>query len=213
MATAKKVREIWTALNLAFPYFAKERDNHEILQALHLYEQMLADIDGSALEAAALSHIAGSRFFPTIAELRMAAVKATQPRRELPLEAWSTVLAMEHEEWPGRYTYFTYTITDGSHTGESGGYHQENMMSEPTFVNPLTQQVVRMLGGWRKIMASDCPAAERARFIEAYQALADRERDDALALPESRGLRQLRAGTPASYHDDEGLDPWGTQPA
>ncbi len=197
MATTKTIREIWTALNLAYPYYAKERDSKEILQTLHLYERMLGDIDDGVLKDAAATHIANSKYFPTIAELRGAAVAMViQPARELALEAWGTVLSAAHQEWPGRYTYYEFTVHDGPGLGEtSGTIREEDVKSEPTFANPLTQQVVRMLGGWRAIMASDCQAAERARFVQAYDELAERERQMGQMLPEIRARMTANRAT------------------
>jgi hypothetical protein len=72
---------------------------------------------------------------------------------------------------------------------------EEDTQSEPQFANPVTAQVVRCLGGWRSIMASDLQAAERARFIDAYDELVKRERETGLMLPEVRQLREANRVT------------------
>ena len=49
------------------------------------------------------------------------------------------------------------------------------------FDNPITTQVVEQLG-WRYLCLSENPVADRAHFVQAYQALAERERISAHRL-------------------------------
>ncbi len=162
---------------------------------MKLYEQMLSDVDGSALVLAAKAHMAASRFFPTIHDLRQAAIEISLPQREPAIVAWGDVMAAQTWAWPGRYQEMVYSVK------ETAGLPpmpemivRQDLGGEPPFDNPLTAQACRILGGWRAIMASECQAAERARFIEAYEALAARERESAMMLPEVRQRRQLGNG-------------------
>lgn len=196
MATTQQIREIWTALNMAYPYFGQNRgDPREMAQTLKLWEQMLGDLDGNALLSAAKAHIATSTFFPSIAELRKAAIALLSPQRVPAIVAWGDVMAAQAWAWPGRYRELVYTVKDAIGVPlASEIIVREDIGGEPPFDNPLTAQACRILGGWRAIMASECPAAERARFVEAYEALAASEQADSLVLPEARAVRQIDAG-------------------
>ncbi len=197
MATTHEVREIWTALNMAYPYFGKTdrntpRDPRELAATLKLYEQMLADIDGEILALAAKTHIARSKFFPTIAELREAALEISRPLRDPAIVAWGDVMAAQNWAWPGRYQELHYTVLDSDGvTIMTEMTVRQDRGGEPPFDNPLTARACQVLGGWRAIMASECPGAERARFIQAYETLAERERDEAVMLPEVREWRKM----------------------
>jgi hypothetical protein len=203
VATTREIHEVWTALTMAYPYFGrndqdKPKDPRELAQTLKLYEQMLSDVDGSALVLAAKAHMAASRFFPTIHDLRQAAIEISLPRREPAIVAWGDVMAAQTWAWPGRYQEVIYSVRDTAGLPPMPEMIvRQDLGGEPPFRNPLTAQACRILGGWRAIMASECPAAERARFVEAYEALVARERDEALMLPEVRERQQIGAGAEA----------------
>jgi len=125
--------------------------------AIEVYVRLLADIPGCVLEQSALDHISRSRFFPSIAELRSAAFSIIEASNPIPIEyeAWSEVQAEIH-----RIGHCNY----------------------PHFNNPITSEVVEQLG-WRTLCLSENPVADRAHFVQAYQALAERERNSAHRLP------------------------------
>ena len=118
--------------------------------AIEVYIRLLADIPGSVLEQSALDHISRSTFFPSIAELRSAAFSIIEASHPIPngYEAWSEVQA---------------EIQRVGHC------------NQPQFDNPITSKVIEQLG-WRTLCLSDNPVADRAHFVQAYQALAERER-------------------------------------
>ncbi len=184
MASARRFYEIWTALTLALPWTGKGRDEAEMKATARLYQRMLADIDDDILQAAAEQLMQTSKFFPSIAELRAAAMAHLAPQRELALEAWGSVLELMRPSsyWPGKY----------AEMGPDGKIIHS--VAEPTFVNPITERVVRAMGGFEKLQISTERGDEvsnRARFIEAYDQLARRERDETLALPDARQHQQL----------------------
>ena len=123
---------------------------HLSSSAIEVYVQMLSDIPGAILEQAALDHISRSTFFPAIAELRQAAFNILEAANPIPTdyEAWAEVQA---------------EIRRVGHSGK------------PQFKNPLAAQVVEQLG-WRYLCFSENPVADRAHFVQAYQALAERQR-------------------------------------
>ena len=55
------------------------------------------------------------------------------------------------------------------------------------FENPLAEQVVQQLG-WRYLCLSENPVADRAHFVQAYQAMAERQRQSARRLADGHGI-------------------------
>ena len=82
------IREVLVLLSTHYPYWEKDLDTRRLNATYALYEQLLADIPGEILGAAALAHITESRFFPTVSELRAQAADILTPERLTPLEAW-----------------------------------------------------------------------------------------------------------------------------
>ena len=124
--------------------------------AIEVYVRLLEDIPSLVLEQSALDHISRSSFFPSIAELRSAAFSIVESSDPIPTgyEAWSEVQVEIQRV----------------------GY-----CNQPQFGNPIAAQVVNQLG-WRYLCLSENPMADRAHFIQAYQAIADRERNSAHRL-------------------------------
>lgn len=89
MATASEVRKVLLMLVTNYPYYEREIGEERLGASFDLYARLLEDIPGEILEASALAHIAESRFFPTIAELRAQAVDILMPERLTALEAWN----------------------------------------------------------------------------------------------------------------------------
>ena len=124
--------------------------------AIEVYVRLLADIPSLILEQSALDHISRSTFFPSIAELRSAAFSIIEAVDPIPTEyeAWSEV---------------------------QSEIHRVGHRDPPQFDNPLTAQVVEQLG-WRYLCLSENPVADRAHFVQAYQALGERQRSSARRL-------------------------------
>jgi hypothetical protein len=125
--------------------------------AIEIYVGLLADIPAHVLEKSALDHISRSSFFPSIAELRSAAFSIIEAADPVPTgyEAWSDVQA---------------EIQRVGHC------------KQPQFDNPIAAQVVKQLG-WHYLCLSENPVADRAHFIQAYQAIAERQRNSAHRIP------------------------------
>jgi hypothetical protein len=124
--------------------------------AVEVYVQLLADIPGEVLEQAALEHISRSTFFPAIAELRTAAFDILEAINPIPTdyEAWAEVQA---------------EIRRVGHVGL------------PQFSHALIAKSVDLLG-WRYLCLSENPVADRAHFVQAYQALRESTRRDTRRL-------------------------------
>jgi hypothetical protein len=125
-------------------------------ERLRVYADMLQDLDFAAARAAVARLLQSSRFLPTIAEVREQAHQLTAGPKRTGLEAWGDVTRAI------RYV---------------GSY------GVPDFDDPLVAHAVACLG-WRELCLGDNEAALRARFIEAYECMADREgREAALSEP------------------------------
>jgi hypothetical protein len=72
-----------------YPYWTKERTDEQFTRATQTYDRLLADIPLEVVGAAVLSHIAKSRFFPTVSELRELAIDLTSPPHPSALAAWA----------------------------------------------------------------------------------------------------------------------------
>lgn len=133
-----------------------------------VYEGALMDLSHAEAEAAVSLLLRTSKFLPTIAEIRTAAVDLRRgPVRSGP-EAWGDVL---------------------------GQIRRVGAYGVPKFEDPVTAECVRVLG-WRNLcLEGHNDAADRARFCELYGDLALRERTDEVAgLPPRRQLSSAVRG-------------------
>ena len=135
-----------------------------------VYERMLVDLDREAAHRAVARLVNTSKWLPTIAEIRAAAVELQVGARRAGAEAWGDVV--ETIRRSGRYR-------------------------TPEFTDPLVAECVRSLG-WLSLCDSTNDTADRARFIELYDSLAERTRRDlvageSLALPPPRQPSALKA--------------------
>lgn len=141
-------------------------------ERLRIYRELIADLDFERTKKACLRLLQELRFLPTIAEIRAAERDLRLGQRRAGMEAWGDVVGA---------------------IGAVGSYRS------PTFADPLVARVVRCMG-WRELCLGDNESALRARFIEAYDAITDRElREEAvaeplrLAAPAARGMAKLGA--------------------
>jgi loader and inhibitor of G40P protein len=138
-----------------------------------LWARMLGDIDPHSLALAVERLISTSKFCPSIAEVREAALGNAVAIGEASAgEAWAIVLD---------------TI---SGTGWARA---------PTFKDPVVWRAVQCTSNWYDLCTSDVSdmPAHRARFQQAYEALQRKVRDG-LLLPES-----LRAAIESSRRESE----------
>ncbi len=127
-----------------------------------LYETMLADLDFQACKTAVFRLIRTSKWLPTIAEVRGAVADVQLGPKRSGGEAYGDVLA------------------EIRRTGYIG---------VPRFNDPVVSRCVELMT-WRGLCLGENEAADRARFIELYDSLAERERRDVvagIALPPARG--------------------------
>lgn len=137
MASEKAVLEVFAVLGAAFPNFTATRET------IVVYGRVLTDISDELVQAAALDCLSKCRFFPTIGELRDAAIAIRTNRQALPsaFEAWEEV---------------------------TRGIRQYGHGRQPEFSHPWVGQAVRQIGGWDRICMSENSIADRARFFECF---------------------------------------------
>ena len=150
----------WAAAN--FPHL-QEKD---LRPTAALWAKALEDVPYATAEAALLKVLSTSKFFPTVADLRVAVVDITSPRLPSAAEAW-----FEVTQAIGRYGY----------------YRQEEALAS---LSPPVARVVRMLG-WRDICCSEEPEILRAQFRKAYETQAERDREMMMLPKKIREMIQL----------------------
>lgn len=123
-----------------------------------IYELALADIDPGLLKAAVLACIATHKWFPLPAEIRQQAADLVQR---------STGQMSAYEAWG--------ELVKSLRRGYS--IHRQPPLDE------LTRQALDGIGGWRWFCNSDNPAADRSRFVQAYEQLQQRQTNDIMLLP------------------------------
>ena len=126
-----------------------------------VYETMLADLDFEPAQEAVHRLCATSEWLPTIAKIRATYTDITRGPRRTGAEAHGDVLA---------------------EIRRVGAY------DKPRFVDPIVAECVASMG-WRGLCLGDNEAADRARFIELYDRLSERDRQDAVvgrALPKAQ---------------------------
>lgn len=160
--------DIITRLVAAFP------QNKITMATIEVYCEDLADMPTDLLRLAAAECRSRHDWFPTIHQIRQAAVDLGKRANQVPsaAEAWKEV-----QEAP----------IDGKvrRVREAeDGWHIDNYHFQ--YSHPLVDKVARDMG-WPGKFPTDNPVADRARFLQAYEAQIDATTAVALSLPEVRG--------------------------
>lgn len=124
-----------------------------------IYHAGLSDLDFEVCKSAVTRMVRTSTFMPSVAEIRAAAGVIVHGERVIGAEAWGSVVKAMKEQ--------------GSHRTPGVDFW---------FRDPITERVVKALN-WSELCGgeADKNAADRARFIDAYNDIADRERVAAAA--------------------------------
>lgn len=143
---------------------------------LTVYARCLADLPDELLEAAVIHCLSTCTFMPRVAEIRKAATEIAAGALDIPTayEAWGRVKQLIRH-----------------------GYGHPNHQPAPDefYGHPLVKRAVDCLGGLREIAFGENAEADRARFVAAYESLAERVRNQALYLPQVKQLAdQMRMG-------------------
>lgn len=142
-------------------------------QTVELWCRLLVDLPDGSVEAAVLDYLAAShQFFPAPGVIRQRAISLSNREELTPPEAWGEVRqAMSRVGFYG----------------------------DPEFSGPAVERAVASVGGWKHLCSSENLVADRARFLEAYEAFARREREDRWRLESVKKLsgearKKLEAG-------------------
>jgi len=162
MATLNEVVSVIGVLKLAYPSFGARLTEDEWAALPRVWHRLLRDIPFDLLDAAAAHYAttSGSAFPPSIAELRDMAFKVANPNRVSAEEAWGEV---------------------------QKAIRQTGFYRAPEFDDPAIGRAVQIIG-WRALCLSENEMADRAHFFRVYQAVAEREKHNALMLPEVRAV-------------------------
>jgi hypothetical protein len=160
-----EVKKLVAVLIAAFPA-GKITD-----ETVGVYERMLGDLDYPAANAAVERLLATSKWLPTVAEIREAALTLNTGEIRAGGEAWGEVIT-------------------------AIGRHGRNRLpgKDFQFGDPIVAECVAALK-WRELCDSDNQVADRARFVELYDQLAARHRRSQLSesLPAMQRFRALQA--------------------
>ena len=131
---------------------------------------ILGDLDPELLKAAVLQIASENRpFLPAPGEVRQCAFDLVDRQSDVPTawDAWSEVC-------------------------KRFGTHGHARL--PEFSHPLIKRAIDGVGGWRMLCMSENAVADRARFVQAYETLAKRERAQSRMLPQVREMLELASG-------------------
>lgn len=164
MSTQEEIAQIVAVISAAYPNFKVSP------QTVEVYFQTLQDIPGDELKAATMQSIseAGRSFAPSIGEIRGAVLDIRKRIANVPssYQAWQEVQKQ---------------IRDN---GGDFGY--------PVWSNQIVEVAVNALG-WRNLRMSEDQTADRARFLQAYDQLCERNAKEEIALPHVRGYIENKA--------------------
>jgi hypothetical protein len=164
-----EAQKIVTMLVTAFPTTLARLSEDQQRDTMRIYREMIKDVDARLAGQAVRGLISTCKFLPTIAEVREACMIAKYGRRRPGGDAWGDVVKALKR--------YGYTRSPGR---------------DFTFEDQLVARAVGALG-WAELCKSDNAIADRARFIELYDHLANNVRSDAQV---SAGVtsRELQSG-------------------
>ena len=84
MATELEIKQVHNLLAINYPAHVAKLSAADIQAQLALWVQLLGDLPGDVLKAAALQHMARSQWFPAVAELRTRRARLSPRLRRRP---------------------------------------------------------------------------------------------------------------------------------
>lgn len=138
----------------------------EVLAWSNVYAAGLADLDFEEVRAGVERLVRSAKFLPRVAEIREAVLTVTRGQIKSGAEAWREVISV--------IGLPPWAEVAGVLVGPRG--------RRPTFADPITARLMPP-GAWLELCASSSPVVERARFVDAYDALARQGRVEAQVSP------------------------------
>lgn len=157
--TRAEAQKLVMLLFAAFPAQTRNVAPAEARASAEVYARGLEDLDRDLAARAVDALVKSARFLPTVAEIRAACVVTQHGRRRGGAEAWGDVIRAI-----GRYGYMRRPGIDFA------------------FDDPLVARAVDAFG-WANLCGSENATADRARFIEHYDQLAENAHADAQLAP------------------------------
>jgi hypothetical protein len=149
----------------------------DLAKTCDLYQTILGDLPDAAVMAAVTKRIGSDNpFLPRVGEIRKLALNVLfeDEGQPTPEQAWGILL-----RWIRRYAN-AYAVP----------YWQDGKPVEPPKLPEMIWQAARDVGGVSGIAESEFLAADRARFIDAYTARANRRRERLEELPAVTAARK-----------------------
>jgi len=177
MASAKQIGKLISVMAAALPSFrlpSGPEGDARLAEMIRAYHMLLGDLDADLLTKAALHVVSTQTFFPSAGELRGAYFSLAEQAIGVPTapEAWGELKRLFRR---GFSRYRVPTLEDVSH--------------------PRIYESLQAIGGWRMLCESDNDAADRARFVQAYETYTEREREVGRMLPEVRAaVKEIGSG-------------------
>jgi len=165
VANLLQIGEIVAKMSAAFPNWNPTKFTAQV------YFDDLRDLDFELLEVAAdkCRTESGRKFAPSTGEIRGAVADICRATSNTPssYEAWKEVQKQ--------------IVENGGDFGN------------PVWSSPLVQKAVEAIG-WRNLRMSEDHAADRMRFIQAYEQFEKRAMDKEMQLPAVRGYIEAHGG-------------------
>lgn len=159
------------AIRRMFDVFAEiwPRDDDRVSDlTIAVYARCLADVPDDLLSAATVRVVSEGIYYPKPAEIRQAALGLVDPEAPSGVEAWGA-LCRYIRRWPG-----------------GGGYFDGEQHVDPPPLPQRIQRAVDAIGGLAYVRYSEDTVADRARFVQVYEVMERRRREEARMLPEVR---------------------------
>ena len=141
---------------------------------IQTYSELLADVDTNLLRVAAAQHMATSKYFPTIAELRNGCKDLAMRVSGVPatLDAYDEAMSAmpDHQRLTGKVN--------------ADGIATFTMVSHK-WSHPFVERAAKQLG-WPSRWPTDNRGSDYAQFREAYEGIVSRAVEDAKLLPATR---------------------------
>lgn len=167
----------------AYPVQRTKLTVDDVAGMVATYTAILADLPLAEVRAAATRVMRTAKFIPSAAEIREAVVVVMSGARKTGAEAWGEFLKLVGRYGSGRVPAMSVMLD-----GESD--ERKFFVGDRVLFNVISSL------GWRALCLSEDQTADRARFIAAYEAIADRERKEAQASTGARSLPTATAPRP-----------------
>lgn len=169
--------------NMAIAYGERMKDTPETME---VYFMVLEDLPTELVKAAALEYIASPKAFPpTPGEIRAKAIEVEKRINRVPSadEAWREI-----HDAPADGIVKSHSVNQGENKDV---YPWVITMRPYEFSHPMVEMVARNLGWPERFWTSNL-ASDRARFMDTYNKVLERETRHATSLPQVKEYIEAR---------------------